>query len=1077
MINRKLAVLALLLAPEGRLLRFPDVHKDKVVFVYAGDIWIAPTAGGTAIRLTSHEGIEQFPRFSPDGKWIAFTGEYDGSQQVYVIPAEGGEPKQLTFYPSHSAPERFGADNMVYGWTPDGSKVVFRSMRDSFDVFVGRLYLVSTKGGLPEPMPMPISGFASFSPDGKKLAYNRVMRDFRPWKRYKGGLAQDVWIFDLATNEIERITDWEGTDNFPMWVGDKIYFNSDRDGKLDLWAYDLGTKETTKITDFKEYDVKFPSQGPDAIVFENGGYLYVLDPATNESRKINIELATDRVLARPELVNVKDRVENYDLGREGKRAVFTARGEVFTVPAEHGNIRNLTNTPGIREKFATWSPDGKWIAYMSDRTGEDELYIRLADGTGEEIQLTTGADRTRFAPVWSPDSKKLVFSDKSLRVFYVDVESKEVVKFDETSQGEIHDYTWAPDSNWIAYTKALDFTGFSSIYIYSIKDKQVHQVTTRYTDDNSPAFDPEGKYLFFTSSRNFAPEFARYEFDFHYARMTRPYVITLQAETPSPFAPRSDEVKPVEKKPEKDKAEKDEKKEEKKAEKKEVKIDFEGIADRAVGFPVPPHNYTGVSAIKDVVFYVQFGVGGLNKLIAYDLKKRKATDVISGVRGYALSPDGKKLLVRVNQDFNIINAAAAPAKPSDGKLDLAGMKMKKCPKCEWKNSFNEVWRRYRDFFYVPNMHGVDWPKMKERYGALLPYVSHRNDLTYIISEMVSELCVGHAYVGGGDQPKVKYPGVGLIGALFEPTESGYYRIKKIYAGENWNNDLRSPLTESGIVAHEGEYILAIDGRKLTIDDNPYSFLYGKADRTVTLKLNEKPTDEGAREVTVKPIRDEWNLRYYNWVKHNREYVSKKTDGRVGYIHIPDMGVNGLNEFVKWFYAQIDKEGLVVDVRYNGGGFVSELILDRLSKTLKGMGSSRNFTPGTYPSTVFVGHMVGLTNRYAASDGDIVSYYWKEYGLGPLIGTRTWGGVVGIRGFPPLLDGGYAYVPEFGTYDLEGKWIMENYGVDPDIELDNLPKDVIAGVDTQLDYGIKLVMEAIEKEPRKRTPKPSEYPVR
>ena len=1070
--------------PVDRLLRFPDVHGDKVVFVYAGDLYTASTNGGVATRLTSHEGLEQFPKFSPDGNWIAFNGQYDGSSQVYVIPAEGGEPKQLTWYPSVTLPERFGADHIVYGWTADGKSVIFRSSRAHFDAFIGRMFTVSVEGGLPMPMPMPMSGALSYSPDSKKIAYNRIMRDFRPWKRYKGGMAQDVWIFDLASNEIEKITDWEGTDNFPMWLGNKIYFNTDREKRLNLWVYDVNTKETSKVTDFKDYDVKFPSQGPDSIIFENGGYLYLLDPATGQSRKLDIKLVNDRVLTRPEIVAAESRIEDWDLAKGGERAVVIARGDVFTVPAKNGNVRNITNTPGIREKNAAWSPDGKWIAYLSDRTGEEEIYIRAQDGEGEEIRVTTGGEVTRFELVWSPDSKKIVFSDKSLRLFYVDINEKKVVKIDETKESEIHDYTWSPDSNWVAYSKAHDVTGFRSIYLYSLKDSKVTQVTTQYTSDRDPAFDPEGKYLFFVSFRNFNPNFVNYEFNFYYENMVRPYVITLQADEPSPFAPKSDEVKIEEEKKEGEEAKPEEKKaeaekkegEKKEAETKETKIDLEGIGDRIDGFEVPPANYIGLGAVKGVLFYIKFG-DGPNSLIAYDLKERKAVDVVSGIRGYSLSPDGSKLMYSTQAGYFITAAAAKAATPGDGKVDLSGLKLQKDPKQEWVNSFNETWRRYRDFFYVPNMHGIDWPKMKQLYGALLPYISHRNDLTYVLSEMVSELSAGHCYVGGGDQPTVSYEGLGLLGATFEPGDNGYYKIKEIYPGENWREDLRSPLTESGVVAKAGEYIIAIDGIELKTNTNPYKLLYGKANRTIELKLNDKPSAEGARKVTVKPIRNEQQLRYNSWVKYNREYVAAKTDGRVGYIHVPDMGFPGLNEFVKWFYGQVDKEGLVCDFRYNGGGFVSQLVLDRLSKELKGMGNSRNFNPGTYPATVFYGHMVGLTNEYAASDGDIVSFYWKEYKLGPLVGKRTWGGVVGIRGFPNLLDGGYAFVPEFGTYDLQSKWIMENYGVDPDIDLDNLPKDVIAGKDPQLDKGIELVLEAMEKDPRKRPPKPTEYPVR
>ena len=1063
---------------EGRLLRFPDIHKDKVVFAYAGDIWIAPVAGGAATRLTSHEGIEQFPKFCPSGKWIAFTGEYDGSQQVYIVSAAGGEPKQLTYYPSTTFPERFGADNMVYGWTPDGSKVVFRSQRDSFDALVGRLFTVSPEGGLPEPMPMPISGFASFSPDGKKLAYNRVMRDYRPWKRYKGGLAQDVWIFDLETYEIERITDWEGTDNFPMWMGDKIYFNSDRDARLNLFVYDLNTKETTKVTNFEKYDVKFPSQGPDSIVFENGGYLYVLDPETHESRKLEITLPSDRPLTRATYISASDRIDHFDIGREGKRAVFTARGEVFTVPAKHGDIRNITKTPGIREKFGSWSPDGKWIAYLSDVSGEDELYIRSQDGEGEEIRLTTDADRTRFAHVWSPDSSKLAFADKSLRLFYVDVNEKEMVKIDEATSGEIRDYAWSPDSMWIAYSKPKEATGFRSLYLYSLETKKVTKLTNDFTHDTDPAFDPDGKYLFFTSARDFSPSFSALESNYYFENLFRLYAIVLQADAPSPFAPQSDEVKPEEEKPEAaaEEAAEKEKKEEKENGEKKLKIDLEGIQLRVVGFPIKPSNYRGLTAVKGHLFYFK-SAEGKTALYIYDVKNRKEQLFLTPANGYSLSPDGKKLLYRSGATYGILDVAPKQNKVGDGKLNLSNMEMLKEPRGEWQNAFNEVWRRYRDYFYAPNMHGVDWPKMREIYGEIVPYVAHRTDLTYLISELVSELGAGHAYVGGGDQPRPKFHGVGLLGATFEATDSGFYRIKQIYAGENWHENYRSPLTEPGVDVDEGDYIIAVDGAPLKTSQNPYSLFVNKVDRTVELTVSNEPSEDGARKATVKPIKDEWPLRYYNWVKKNRDYVTEKTGGRVGYVHIPDMGAPGLSEFVKWYYAQLDKEGLIVDVRFNGGGFVSEMILERLRRIVVGMGHARNFTPGTYPEAAFVGPKVCLTNKYAASDGDIVSYFWKEYKLGPLVGTRTWGGVVGIRGKPPLIDGGYAFVPEFGMFSMDREWIMENYGVDPDIVLDNLPKDIIAGKDPQLDKGIELVLKAMEEQRTKRPESPDEYPIR
>ena len=828
--------------------------------------------------------------------------------------------------------------------------------------------------------------------------------------------------------------------------------------------------ETTQVTHFDQYDVKFPSLGPGAIVFENGGYLNVLDLESGEITQLEITLPTDLPSTRPQYVNVTERIEDFDLGRAGRRAVFTARGEIFTVPAEHGDIRNLTQTPGVREKFAAWSPDGRWVAYMSDASGEDELYIRAADGSGEEIRLTEGADRTRFAPLWSPDSSKLVFSDKSLRLFYIDIEERELVQVDEATAGEIRDYAWSPDSRWIAYSKPADITGFRSLYLYSLEEGTPHQITGGYTHDDEPVFDADGKYLFFTSVRDFNPSFTLYEANFYFRNFGRIYAITLQADEPSPFAPRSDEVE-VEVEDENGDEEESEE-----GEDEGIRIDLEGIADRIVGFPLEPGTYFGLSATSGKVFYFQGRESGPPSLNLYDLGEREEHTLLAPVMGYSLSPDGAKLLYRSGSTYGIINAAPGRYSVGDGRLDLSSMRMLRDPRAEWANSFNEVWRRARDFFYDPNMHGLDWPAMRERYVALLPYVSHRNDLTYILSEMVSELCCSHTYIGGGDQPQVERVGIGLLGATFEATESGFYRIAKIYVGENWHNDLRSPLTEPGVVAHEGDYVIAIDGTPLRTDANPYSLLANKADRTVVLTLNDEPTEEGAREVSVRPISDEWSLRYYNWVRDNRNYVSERTDGRVGYVHIPDMSTAGLREFAKWYYAQIDREGMIIDVRYNGGGFVSQMILERLRRILVGMGVSRNFGISTYPDNIFVGHQVCITNLYAASDGDIVSYFWREYGLGPLIGTRTWGGVIGIRGGPQLLDGGYFFVPEFATYGIDSQWIMENVGVTPDEVVDLLPVDFHAGRDPQLDRAIELVLEAMEREPRRR-PEPPEYPIR
>jgi tricorn protease len=1078
-----LIVVSLAFAEESRLMRFPDIYQDKIVFVYAGDLWLVPSDGGIARRLTTHVGMELFPKFSPDGKMIAFTGQYEGNTDVYVIPSEGGEPKRLTYHPgSENMPDRFGFDDMVLGWHPDGKRILFRSLRESYNGWFQKLYLVDLKGALPEALPLPEGGLTSFSPDGTKIAYNRQFRNFRTWKRYKGGLAQDIWTYDLKNNTIERITDYEGTDTSPMWHENKIYFVSDRDHTANIFCYDLDTQKTRKITNHDEYDVKWPSLGPQAIVYENGGYLYVLDLKTEQTKKITVQIPDDRALTRSEYISVSDYIGDYNLSPDGKRALFTARGDVFTVPAEKGNTRNLTNTSGAREKNCTWSPDGKWIAYLSDRTGEDELYIVPQDGKGEEVRITTDGHCFRFACLWSPDSKKLLFADKDLKLYYVDVESRKITEIDSTKNGEIYDYSWSLDTKWITYAKPNP-NRFYSIFLYSLKDGKIFQVTEGFTDDSEPIFDPEGKYLYFFSKRDFNATLGNFDPSFTYNQMTRIYVVTLQKDTLSPFAPQSDEVE-LEK--EKKKKEEGEKKEEEKKEKikKEVQIDLEGIGDRVVAVPIDPGNYYGLRSAKGKIFYLSFPTWTLTggspepkgTLHLFDMEERKDHALLLPVDGYDISGDGEKIIYKSMRQFGIIDAKPGSPKIGDGALKLDGMQMKIDRREEWKQIFNEVWRRERDFFYAPNMHGVDWELMRKRYGELLPYVAHRSDLTYILGEMIGELCCSHTYVSGGDKPEVKLVSTGLLGVDWElDTLSGFYRVQKIYPGKNWEENLRSPLTEPGVEVKEGEYIVAVDNKTLQYPTNPYSLFENTVGKTVTLKVNSKPSLEGAREVEVKPIASESDLRANYWVETNRRKVEEATNGKVGYIFIPDMGGEGLNEFAKAFFPQIRKEGLIIDVRYNGGGFVSEMILERLRRVLAGMSSSRNAGDYTYPGGVFYGHMVCIMNEYSASDGDYFPYYFRKYGLGPLIGKRTWGGVVGTS-FTPLVDNGYITVPGSAAFGLEGEWIVENHGVDPDIEVDNLPNMVIQGHDPQLEKAIEVILEKIEEEPRKLPERPP-YPIR
>jgi tricorn protease len=1104
--------------PEGRLMRFPDIYKDQIVFSYGGDLWLVPSVGGVARRITTHPGLELFPKFSPDGTRIAFTAQYDGNFNVYVIPAQGGEPRQLTFHPGAGhISERMGIENEVLTWVPDSKGIVFLSRRDTFNEWFGRPYVVSVDGGLPAKLPIDKGGLMSFSPDGSKMAYNRIFRNFRTWKRYTGGMAQDIWIYDFKANHIEQMPHTEWTDTFPMWHGDTIYFDSDRgpEHRMNLYSYSLRAKEIRQLTHFTDFDVNWPSLGPDSVVFENGGYLYVFDLKTEKAHKITVDLPGDRDLTRKHWDDASKLITDFDISPDGKRAVFDARGDVFTVPAKEGSIRNLTKTPGIREKYVAWSPDGRWIAYMSDRSGEDELYLMPQDGSGPEVRITTDGKMFRLAPTWSPDGKKLLFADKDLRLFYVDVDAKQPVLIDQGKYADLTDYNWSPDSKWVTYAKTAE-NGNSAIYLYALADHKITPVTDTFTNSHNPLFDPEGKYLYFFSERDYNEVLGVYDFEFANPKATRVYLVTLRADLPSPFAPQSDEVvvrnpdvltpRPPAKEEAKAEAKPEPEEKEKPAPRevpKEFRIDLTGLENRVVALPIPPGNLRALGAAKAFVFYVSAQVTGLSgplpgeaaAIHVYDMKERKDKVLIDQANNYALSFDGSKLLYSAPKEGGGAGAPGAPGAPApktygiidtkppdqphkvgDGALNLAGMRIEVDPRAEWKQMFNEVWRQERDYFFEASMNGVDWEKEREKYAPLLPYVADRYDLTYVLGEMIGELSNSHTYVGGGDYPDLKPVNLGLLGADLEvDTASGTYRFKKIYPGENWEASLRSPLTEPGVTVKEGDYLLAVNGRPLRVPQNPEEFFVNTVAENVTLKVNSKPSEEGARTITVKPLASEFGLHELNWINTNRQKVEAATGGRVGYVYLPDMSAPGLNQFVKQYFPQIRKQGIIFDVRYNGGGFVDQIIFERLRRVLAGMGSARNFESGTIPPNVFYGYMACVTNHYAASDGDYFTYFFKKYQLGPVIGERTWGGVRGIRGLIPLMDGGYITRPEFSLYGLNSQWSIENRGVAPDIEVDNRPDLVMKGQDPQLEKAIELLMKEIQEHPRKLPPRPPDLP--
>ncbi|MGI8437956.1 MAG: S41 family peptidase [Chthoniobacterales bacterium] len=1094
-----------------RLLRFPTTNGAQIIFTYAGELYTVGKDGGTARRLTSGQGYSSFPRFSPDGKEVAFTSHYDGNTEVYVMPADGGEPKRLTTTATlgrDDISDRMGPNNIVMAWENTKPLVVFRSRMKSFNSFNGDLFTVGMDAELPKQLPIPRGGFMSFSPDDSKMAFNRVFREFRTWKHYRGGMADDVWIFDFKTGATENLTNDPGQDICPMWGPDnKIYFISDRDGRMNLYSIDLASKETKQLTTFKDYDIKFPSIGKDAIVFEQAGYIWRYDLASGQATPVPIDIKEDFASGRAAMVDASKHVESVSPAPDGERAVVVARGDLFSVPAKDGSPRALTKTSNAHERDAIWSPDGKWIAYNSDASGENELYVRAQDGKGEPQQITKGADTYYYHAVWSPDSKKLLWSDRLQRLRYVDVGSKAVTEITKDPTGEIQVYNWSPDSQWVTWAQPEENNG-TRVYLYSLAEKKPIAVTDSWYSSGDPVFSDDGKYLVLTSGRDFSPIFGQDDFAEVYRDMTRVYLMTLSKETENPLGPKSDEVGQGEKKDKDKTAEakkedkkgsgKDEKKGDGKDEKKPVtvKIDTDGLQNRLLALDIQRGDYSDLRMVGDRVFYLRRTIGDDNDgddeegprdrkshLCSYSLSDRKET-VHGDVAGYEITADGKKMLVKVKDDYAIIDLPKDKLELKDEKagkdykLKLKGLDMQLDRHAEWAQIFNEAWRQMRDFFYNPNMNGVDWKAMHDKYAALVPFVNHRNDLTYLLGEMIGELNNGHAYVAGGERPPTPRIKLGLLGAEFSrDPASKAYRIDRILPGENWDKKARSPLTEVGVNAKVGDYILAINGTPVASLPNLYEALIGAADKQVILRGNSKPTDAGARDVTVVPTGDEAPLYYLAWIQKNMDDVAKKTNGEVAYLHIPDMGQEGLNQFTKQYFPQIRKQALIIDVRGNGGGFVSPLIIDKLRRELVMVEIARNGTPQTNPPNTFLGPMVTLINEFSASDGDIFPFRFRSHGMGKLIGKRTWGGVVGIRNPLPLADGGQLFRPEFAPYARDGKqWVIESHGVDPDIVVDNDPAKEFKGEDQQLDRAIQEVLNEMKTKNYQLPPVPP-YPNR
>jgi tricorn protease len=1075
------------------LFRNPTVSQTQIVFEYANDLWIVPRQGGEARRLTTGAGQEFSPHFSPDGTQIAFSGEYDGNIDVYVVAATGGVPRRLTWHP--------GPD-LAIGWTPDGKRVLFNSRRDSF-ADSGQLYTLAVDGGaLPEVLPLPMAEDGSYSADGSHIAYQPVFHWQEAWKRYHGGQTLKIWLADLSDSSIVPVPRENSNDFNPMWVGNKIYFLSDRGGPVSLWAYDIPSKKVTEVVRNDGLDFKSASAAGDAIVYEQFGSLHLVEIKSGKTRPVQIAVSADLAEVRPHFEKITNlMIQNSAISPTGRRAIFEAHGEIFTVPAEKGDIRDLTASPSIADRDPAWSPDGKSIAWFSDESGEYALDIRDQNGLGPVTKISLGNPPSFFyAPVWSPDSKKIAYTDKRLNLWYADLDKKTCVRVDTDlfdSPGYQMNPRWSPDSKWLTYAKQLH-NHLHAVFVYSLSNAKATQVTDGLSDASGPEFDKSGKYIYFLASTDVGLSGGWIDMSsIGHPVTSAVYVMVLRKDLPSPLAPQSDdensETDKAEKKDgQKDKADKakdtakGQSKDQSKDQKKEnsppdVHIDFENISQRILAVPLPEKNYYAVTPGKEGVIYVQErplvetnpGPGAPPLIVSkFDFKTRKTDKIVEGVTVFTLSANGEKMLYRQGEQW-FITGAEAPAKPGEGALKMADMEVYVDPRAEWKQMYREVWRIERDFFYDPHFHGLDLKAAEAYYSPWVNGVSSRSELTYLFTEMLGNMTVGHMFVFGGKQPDVPKVKGGLLGADYK-TENGRYRFAKVYNGENWNPQLQAPLTQPGVNVVAGEYLLSVRGREVRATDNIYSFFEETAGKQIVLRVGPNPDGTGSREVTVVPVDTEARLRHLAWIEGNRRKVDQLSGGKLAYVHLPDTAMGGYTSFNRYFFAQIGKQGAVLDERYNHGGDIADYIIDYLGRHPMGRITTREGEDITDPTQAIYGPKVMIVNQFAGSGGDAMPWYFRKAGLGPLVGMKTWGGLVGIGGYPQLIDGGFVMAPRWAFYGLKGSWEVENHGIAPDVEVDQDPNLVRKGHDPQLERAVQVALEQLEKNPPPTFEKPA-YP--
>ncbi len=1071
------AVFALTIFSQEHLMRWADVRGDVILFTYEGDIWKGSIRGGEAYRITSDKGEERYAKISPDGNWIAFTGEYDGGVDVYLMPVEGGEPKRLTYHPS---------PDIVLGWTPDGKEVLFRTRRE-YPFRGEQIYTIGIDGGNEKKLPVDRGGLCSISPDGKYIAYCRLSGENATWKRHEGGDAQDIWMGSMETHDYRIISPWRGMDNFPMWYKDGIYFLSDREkGTMNILRYDVTTRETRAITHFDDFDIKYPSLGDGKIIFQYKEKLHILNLENETIIPVNLKIVSDRVKIREDYVDPVENTGTFGLSPDGKTFILESRGEILLIPAEKekGLPKNLTNSSGIREKSPVFSPDGKWIAFISDKTGEEEIYLIDSKGENPPKQLTNGNKGFRMNIVWSPDSKYILFHDKYMKLNLLDVTTGKV---DVVDQGEyddgwerwgIQDYVFSPDSKWIAYTKKMENT-YESIFLYSILEKKSYAVTTNLYQNFSPSFDPKGRYLYFLSNRSFTPIMGVIDQEHIFLDMTTPFLAILNPDEPNPFAPSFEEKKET----------KDEKQEGKDRTKStsqpSSKIDPKGIMERTFAVEnVEAGSYFRLEATDDGFLMVKGEkplfencytvvtdkTSDSYNLVAYNLKDKKLSEGITGINNYHLSSDRKKVVYKADKKFGIIDSNGK-GNIGDGAIDFSSVKFKINFKEEFVQIFNEAYRIQRDWFYDKNLHGVDLEGLKNKLFEYVPECGTRSDLNYLIGEMIAELNIGHTYVWGGDlKVNLKKVPVVLLGVDLNFDEA-YPKITKIYKPEEVDPEIKSPFY--GTFVKEGYYIISVDGKEADKKTNFYS-LFENRNKIVELLVNDRPQREGAKKLIVSPIRNEMDLRYRVWVDENRAKVAKLSNGKIGYVHIPDMGEEGLKEFGRTYYSQLDKPALIIDDRYNSGGFTGDMLINRLEKRVWAVTQPREGKPSLNPEKGCFSHLALLINEDTGSCGEFYATSFKIKKFGKIFGMRTWGGAMGIEAHQDLVDGGTVTPPQFGLYSLDRQWLIEGRGVDPDVEIQNMPEEVLEGKDAQLERAVNYLLEELKKDP-KDIPPPPQYP--